>query len=80
MSGVGPDAKFMSVLLTFILPDAIIPPSKTQSLPYPKAVPVCQGQAAGAGLQANNKAAEKPRWETGNGRLANGPAGWLDLV
>jgi hypothetical protein len=49
----------MSALLTFILPDAIIPPSKTQSLPYPKAVPVCQGQPGEAGSQANNKAVHK---------------------
>jgi hypothetical protein len=56
MPGVIPGAKFMSALLTFILLDAIIPPSKTQSLPYPKAVPVCQGQAGEAGSQANNKA------------------------
>jgi hypothetical protein len=38
-------AKFMSALLTFILPDAIITPLKTRPSPYPKAIPVCQVQA-----------------------------------
>src|SRR6185312_2380141 len=82
MTSVPAPPGFMSAVLTFILPGAIVSLSMMRTRGYPKAVVVCQGRVRGARSGARDGRpckADRDR-RRGDHGYSHGPARWLDLV